>query len=53
MSHTLTFSDEDMAVIERAIAELPFRVAAPLVQRINQQLSDQQQPADKSDPEDR
>ena len=35
---TLTFTPEQLQILDKAIAELPFRVAAPLVQEINKQI---------------
>jgi len=39
---TLTFTQEQLQVLDKAIADLPFRVAAPLVQEINKQIHAQQ-----------
>ena len=40
--YTLTLSDEQMQIIGAALAELPFRVAAPVISEINKQLAAQQ-----------
>lgn len=49
--YTLTFDGDDMALIERAIAELPYRLAAPLVNRINSQLAASNDAASEPVPE--
>ena len=35
---TLTLSEQDMQVLTAAIGEMPFKLAAPLVNKINQQI---------------
>lgn len=40
---TLKFSDEDLLHIDRAIQELPMKIAVPLINRINEQLLQQQE----------
>lgn len=40
MTTTLTFTDEQLVTLDRAIAELPYKDAAPLVAAINQQIKD-------------
>ena len=42
MMHTLTLTDEQLQIIGAALAELPFRVAAPVISEINRQLAAQQ-----------
>ena len=39
----LKLTPADMAIIDRALQEMPFRVAAPLIDKINAQLQAQQQ----------
>ncbi len=36
---TLTFTEQQMQVLNAALVELPFRVAAPVINSINQQLA--------------
>jgi|GEM_PF-6512075 len=36
--HRLTLNDEQLAVLNAALVELPYRMAAPLINSINQQL---------------
>lgn len=40
MEHTLNLTDQDLAVVSSALVELPFRVAAPLIAKINQQIAE-------------
>jgi hypothetical protein len=42
MIYKFEFSEQQMQVLNAAIVELPFKVAAPLVQDINRQLESQQ-----------
>lgn len=39
MEYTIVISDRDFPVLSAALAELPYRVAAPLIQKINLQLA--------------
>lgn len=39
----LRFSAADIAAIDRALQEMPYRLAAPLIDKINAQLQAQQQ----------
>lgn len=36
----IEFSQEDMQVLQAALVELPFRVAAPLINNINKQIQE-------------
>lgn len=42
---TLTISEQDVQVLGQALGELPFKVAAGVITKINQQLMEQQKPA--------
>jgi len=37
----LEFNEQQMAVLNAALVELPFRVAAPVIQHINNQIAEQ------------
>jgi len=39
----LQFSDDDLFHLDRAIQELPMRIALPLINKINEQLKQQQE----------
>lgn len=41
-SFTLTFTAEQLRVIDQALQEIPFKFAAPIVNEINKQIEDQQ-----------
>lgn len=41
MLYDLKLSDEQLAVISHALQEMPLRLALPVVQEINRQLSEQ------------
>jgi hypothetical protein len=38
MKFILEFDEQQLSLIDRAVSELPYKVAVPLVQSINQQL---------------
>lgn len=40
-SVTLTFTQQQLAVLNQALVDLPFRVAAPLIQHINAEIQKQ------------
>ena len=40
---TLVVSEEQINIIGAALAELPFKVAAPMVQELQKQVNEQQQ----------
>ena len=47
MTHTLTLTAEHLAVIDRALQEMPLRLAYPVVAEINRQIdAAQATPAD-------
>lgn len=37
----LEFNSQQLQILNAAIVELPFRIAAPLIQEINRQIKDQ------------
>lgn len=38
----LEFTDQEMMIINSALVEMPYRVVAPLIKNINEQLAQQQ-----------
>jgi len=38
----IEFNEQQLQVLNAAIVELPYRMAAPLIQHINQQIKEQQ-----------
>lgn len=45
MDYTLTLSEEHLAVIDKALQDVPYRFAAPVFQVINEQCVKQQEKA--------
>ena len=41
MNHTLTLTDQQLQIIGAALAELPYRVAAPVMAEIERQIVEQ------------
>ena len=50
MAHHLELSDDELRVIDRALGEMPYRDAAPVVASINRQLAAAQE-RDKGEPD--
>ena len=44
MDYTLTLNDNDMAVLNTILGEMPYKLAAPLVKKINEQIEAQKKP---------
>ena len=42
MQYNVVFSEEDFQILSAALVELPFKLVAPLIQKINQQVAEQQ-----------
>jgi len=38
----LEFNEQQLGILNAALVELPFRIATPLIQHINQQIKEQQ-----------
>lgn len=51
MEYTLKFTEQEMGVLSAALVELPFKIAAPLIDRLNRQIAAQQavKPASKQE----
>ncbi|MER9494142.1 hypothetical protein NKI86_20195 [Mesorhizobium sp. M0320] len=47
--YTLTFTEEQMAVLDRALQDVPFKFAMPIIQSINEQLVKQRDPAKEAE----
>lgn len=41
MKYTLTFSEEELMILDKALQEVPFKYAAPIVRSINDQIIEQ------------
>ena len=42
--HTITITEEQLAIIDRALAQMPYGMVAHLVAEINRQLAEAQKP---------
>lgn len=40
----IELTEQDLQILSAALGEIPFKIAAPLVDKINQQIAEQQQP---------
>jgi len=49
--YQLTLNEQEMQVLNQALGELPFRLAAPLINSINQQIVAQRTPNGRAEPE--
>jgi hypothetical protein len=47
--YLLKLTPADLSVIDRALQEMPFRIAAPLINKINAQIAAQQQQSRSAD----
>ena len=47
----LKLTDQQMQIIGAALAELPYRVAAPVIDEINRQIAAQEMEKEKEKPE--
>ena len=41
MDYTIIFTIEDLQVLNKALMDLPYKEAAPLIMKINEQIHDQ------------
>ena len=46
MEYSITLSEQELNILSAALVELPFKVAAPVISKINQQIAKQQSPVD-------
>ena len=50
---TISFTIEDLQVIDAALAEMPYRIATPIINKINRQLAASHSDDDGEQPYDR
>ncbi len=50
MEYSIKLTEQELNILSAALVELPFKVAAPLVAKINQQIAEQQKPAPAEKP---
>ena len=44
MTYKIELTEQDLQVLNMGIGEIPFKLAAPLVDKLNQQIAEQQKP---------
>ena len=44
MTYKLELTEQDLQILSAALGEIPFKIAAPLVDKLNKQITEQQQP---------
>ena len=44
MIYKIELTEQDLQVLNMAIGEIPFKLAAPLVDKLNKQIAEQQRP---------
>ena len=42
MEYTLSLNEQDFSVLSAALVEMPFKLAAPLIQKINLQIAERE-----------
>jgi hypothetical protein len=42
MEYKIILTEQDLQVLSAALGEIPFKIAAPLIEKINKQLAEQQ-----------
>lgn len=47
MEYTLTFTEQELNLLSSALVELPFKVVAPLIQKISEQVAQANAPAEE------
>jgi hypothetical protein len=44
MTYKIELTEQDLQILSAALGEIPFKIAAPLVDKLNKQITEQQQP---------
>jgi len=44
MTYKIELTEQDLQILSVALGEIPFKLAAPLVEKLNKQIAEQQQP---------
>ena len=42
MEYKITLTEQDLQILSAALGEIPFKIAAPFVEKINKQIAEQQ-----------
>ena len=51
MEYTITVTEEELGVVARALMEMPYKTAAPLFDKLNQQIAGQRQATEEPAPQ--
>lgn len=43
MTYKIELTEQDLQILSAALGEIPFKIAAPLVEKLNKQIAEQQQ----------
>ena len=44
MTYKIELTEQDLQILSAALGEIAFKIAAPLVDKLNKQITEQQQP---------
>ena len=44
MEYTITLTPQDLQILSAALVEMPYKVAAPLISKIDHQINEQNKP---------
>lgn len=42
MEYKITLTEQDLQILSASLGEIPFKIAAPLVEKLNKQIAEQQ-----------
>ena len=42
MTYKIELTEQDLQILSAALGEIPFKIAAPLVEKLNKQIAEQQ-----------
>jgi len=51
MEYTISVTEEELGVVARALMEMPYKTAAPLFDKLNQQIAGQRQATEEPVPQ--
>ena len=43
MTYKIELTEQDLQILSAALGEIPFKIAAPFVEKLNKQIAEQQQ----------
>ena len=47
MEYSITLTEQELGILSAALVELPFKVSAPLINKINRQIAEQSSKEEK------